>query len=195
MCHASHVSWPWLLGWLGRCVGLTSSYWIASDGLAHLQNACKRLLIAAFCGGVIGVERKATTGPQGAILDRPAGLRTMTLVSFGSAAYILACTFSPDPALHNPTRLAAQVCTGVGFIGAGVIAKGGRNDPARGVTTACAVWVSASLGVLAASGLTLLALWATGLAVSVLRVSRFYQERPGAAPQQHVDQQEASPST
>ena len=72
------------------------------------------------------------------------------------------------------------MCTGVGFIGAGVIAKGSRGrkeaEPfVRGVTTACAVWVSASLGILAASGLELLALWATGLAVSILRLSRLYQ--------------------
>ena len=61
--------------------------------------------------------------------------------------------------------ITAQVCTGVGFIGAGVIAKGSFRDPVRGVTTACAVWVSAALGVVAASGMWLFALYSTGLTV------------------------------
>ena len=71
-------------------------------------------------------------------------------------------------------RTAAQVCTGVGFIGAGVIAKGSFRDPVRGVTTACAVWVSAALGVVAASGMWLFALYSTGLTVTILRISRWY---------------------
>lgn len=71
-------------------------------------------------------------------------------------------------------RAAAQICTGVGFIGAGVIAKGGGKSPVRGVTTACAVWVSAALGVVAASGMWLFALYSAGLSVTILRISRWY---------------------
>ncbi len=54
------------------------------------------------------------------------------------------------------------------------VAKGSLRDPVRGVTTACAVWVSAALGVVAASGQPLLALYACGLTVTILRVSRWY---------------------
>ena len=71
-------------------------------------------------------------------------------------------------------RAAAQICTGVGFIGAGVIVKGGGKSPVRGVTTACAVWVSAALGVVAASGMWLFALYSAGLSVTILRISRWY---------------------
>ena len=75
-------------------------------------------------------------------------------------------------------RAAAQICTGVGFIGAGVIAKGGGKSPVRGVTTACAVWVSAALGVVAASGMWLFALYSAGLSVTILRISRWYIQPP-----------------
>ena len=178
ICMLIALFWPWMVGWgLGRYAGPGAASFVhASALLANLQVACSRLLLAALCGATIGVERARTVFSVTPILDRPAGMRTMTLVSSGAAIYVLACTFSPHLSLRaNPTRVAAQVCTGVGFIGAGVIAKGGRNDPARGVTTACAVWVSAALGILAATGLNMLALWATGLSVSILRISSLYQ--------------------
>jgi putative Mg2+ transporter-C (MgtC) family protein len=74
----------------------------------------------------------------------------------------------------SPPRDPPQVCTGCGFIGAGVIARGSARDPVRGVTTACAVWVSAALGVCSATGMPMFALYATGVTVSILRVSRWY---------------------
>ena len=90
----------------------------------------------------------------------------------GSALYTLASIFGIEGG--DSVRAAAQICTGVGFIGAGVIAKGGGKSPVRGVTTACAVWVSAALGVVAASGMWLFALYSAGLSVTILRISRWY---------------------
>ena len=136
--------------------------------LAILKLVASRLLVATACGALIGLERKDA--------DRPAGLRSMTLVSVGSALYTLACGAAGPVGISggDPVRAAAQVCTGVGFIGAGVIAKGSWRDPVRGVTTACAVWVSAALGVVSAAGMWPFAFYATGVSITVLRISRWY---------------------
>ena len=164
--------WPWLaLAPLRALVrlGLLLPTHAVFGQLETLRTISWRLLVAAGCGAIIGLERKDA--------DRPAGLRSLTLVSAGYALYVLACMYSPEIiGRGDAARAAAQVCTGVGFIGAGVIAKGGgtRGDPVRGVTTACAVWVTAAIGVVAASGLHLLALYACGLTVTVLRVTRWY---------------------
>lgn len=170
-------SWPWALSFLlaqampaaavagaaGPSAGLVSALSCMTQQLDMLEVVASRLLVAAACGAIIGLERKDA--------DRPAGLRSMTLVSSGSALYTLACVFGIEGG--DPVRAAAQVCTGVGFIGAGVIAKGSVRDPVRGVTTACAVWVSAALGVVAAAGMWLFAFYSTGISISILRISRW----------------------
>ena len=173
--------WPWIFdAVLGRLGGfgwlpLQSLLPACHAQLAGLKVVASRLMVAAFCGSVIGLERKDA--------DRPAGLRSMTLVSCGSALYTLACMYGPgfvgSTRPGDPMRAAAQVCTGIGFIGAGVIAKGSIRDPVRGVTTACAVWVSSALGVVAASGMWLFALYSCGLTVTVLRISRWYNRLVG----------------
>ncbi|KAL1529955.1 hypothetical protein AB1Y20_000883 [Prymnesium parvum] len=159
-------TWPWLLSLLLSCARAdrTRALYPALAQLTYLKVVAARLLVAAACGAVVGLERKDA--------DRPAGLRSLTLVSSGSALYTLAGMYGIDAG--DPARAAAQVCTGVGFIGAGVIAKGSFRDPVRGVTTACAVWVSAALGVVAAAGMWLFALYSTGLTVTILRISRWY---------------------
>ena len=157
-------SWPWVLYYALLWSGFLPIYHPTMQNLQTLLTVCSRLLVAAGCGALIGVERKDA--------DRPAGLRSMTLVSSGSAVYVLACTFGLGTG--DPNRAAAQVCTGVGFIGAGVIAKGNLRDPVRGVTTACAVWVAAGVGVVAATGMHLFALYSCGLTITVLRISRWY---------------------
>lgn len=131
-------TWPWILDGARICLtgGTVHATFFAAQ-LRLVREMSFRLLVASTCGTIMGLERKSA--------DRPAGLRSMTLVSVGSALYTLAViygTYSGDPG-----RAAAQVCTGVGFIGAGVIWKGSSSRaPVRGVTTACAVWVSAALG-------------------------------------------------
>lgn len=159
-------TWPWLLATVLTAVHADRVHVLypAIAQLLHLKVVAARLLIAAACGAILGLERKDA--------DRPAGLRSLTLVSVGSALYTLGGVYGIDAG--DPARVAAQVCTGVGFIGAGVIAKGSFRDPVRGVTTACAVWVSAALGVVAASGMWLFALYSTGLTVTILRISRWY---------------------
>lgn len=103
-----------------------------------------RILIAAALGGLVGFERELS--------DQPAGLRTHILVSLGAAlftmvgAYGLESFFTGDePAARlDPTRIAAQVVSGIGFLGAGAILRQGVNI--RGLTTAAALWVTAAIG-------------------------------------------------
>ena len=91
-------------------------------------------IIAAFIvGGLLGVEREYHS--------KPAGFRTMILISVGSCLFtILSTTF-----IANPDRIASNIITGIGFIGAGVVFKEGVN--VRGITSAATIWIAASLGM------------------------------------------------
>lgn len=103
--------------------------------------ALMRLALALACGAVIGIEREWR--------QKHAGLKTMSLVALGAAAFsLMSDTFGPDN--HNPGQIAAAVVGGIGFIGAGVIMH--RGITVQGVTTAATLWASASVGVAAGLG-------------------------------------------
>jgi putative Mg2+ transporter-C (MgtC) family protein len=126
-----------------------------------------RLGVAAVLGGAIGFERE--------LRDREAGLRTHMIVCLGAALFTLVSAYgfrdflaSGDPAIRaDPTRIAAQIVTGIGFLGAGAIIRQGLSI--RGLTTAATLWVSAAIGIAAGAGyysgavlataVTLFALW------------------------------------
>jgi len=115
----------------------------------EFQEILIRLLVAAIIGTAIGVERN--------IHGRPAGLRTHMLVSLGSALFMLVSINLPGSALghlgviaSDPARIAAQIVTGIGFLGAGVIIKDGMN--VRGLTTAACLWMAAATGMAAGAG-------------------------------------------
>src|ERR687893_654955 len=102
-----------------------------------------RVLLAALLGGIIGVEREFS--------DQPAGFRTHILVSLGAALFTLVGAYGVAPFLgedaavrFDPTRIAAQVVTGIGFLGAGAILRSGMS--VRGLTTAASLWVVAAVG-------------------------------------------------
>jgi putative Mg2+ transporter-C (MgtC) family protein len=118
-----------------------------------------RFAAAVVVGAVIGLERGL--GPH------PAGLRTLTMVSMGSAAFTLASIYGFLGEGTDTSRVAAQVATGVGFIGAGAIVSSGFQ--VRGLTTAAAIWMAAALGVAAGAGMYVLAISAALLAAIVLR--------------------------
>jgi putative Mg2+ transporter-C (MgtC) family protein len=114
-----------------------------------------RLLVAAVLGALVGLERE--------IHDHPAGMRTHLLVSLGSAAFtVLGIAAFPSPN-SDPARVAAQVVTGVGFLGAGAILKEGATI--RGLTTAASLWAVAAVGMAAGAGALLTALTITGIAI------------------------------
>ncbi len=99
-----------------------------------------RLGCALLCGVAIGVERQWR--------QRTAGLRTYTLVAVGSALFVMLASLTPGDS--SPTRIAGQIVTGIGFLGAGVIMRSGLN--VRGLNTASTIWCSSAVGTLAGSG-------------------------------------------
>jgi putative Mg2+ transporter-C (MgtC) family protein len=117
------------------------------------------LIIAVLLGGIIGLERQWR--------QRLAGLRTNALVSLGAAIFVV---FAGEYHEESPTRVAAQVVTGIGFIGAGVIWKEGLN--VRGLNTAATLWCSGAVGVLAGAGFWRQGILAAGLVVGVNLVLR-----------------------
>jgi putative Mg2+ transporter-C (MgtC) family protein len=138
-------------------------------------NFLVRLLFALILGAVIGFERD--------IHGRAAGLRTNMLVSLGAAAFMLvsewvAMTFSGgsfEQGLRvDPSRIAAQIVTGIGFLGAGAIIKEGFN--VRGLTTAACLWVSAGIGMACGSGFFELALVVTMASLFTLVVLNLFEK-------------------
>ncbi|MCP9486086.1 MAG: MgtC/SapB family protein [Gaiellaceae bacterium MAG52_C11] len=123
--------------------------------------ALLRLLAAALLGGAIGFERE--------LRDHEAGFRTHLIVSLGACVFTLVSayawtdwTFSTDEGIvFDPTRIAAQIVTGIGFLGAGAIIVRGIN--VRGLTTAATLWVCAAIGMAAGTGY-----YAVGFGATVL---------------------------
>ena len=117
--------------------------------------AIVRLVFAALLGGLLGWQREQR--------QRPAGLRTHILVAVAAAGFTLAGMygFTDQMALRDPARVAAQVVTGMGFLGAGTIFRTGST--VRGLTTGASVWLAGALGLMAASGLLMLAVVAAVL--------------------------------
>lgn len=101
-----------------------------------------RLCAAFVFGAIIGAERQSR--------QKNAGLRTNTLVCLGSAGFVL-LSFSLSETGGDPTRIASQVVTGVGFLGGGLIIKDGFS--VRGINTAATIWCSAAVGALSACAL------------------------------------------
>jgi putative Mg2+ transporter-C (MgtC) family protein len=135
-----------------------------------VEQAAINLAVALGLSAAIGFERQWR--------NRLAGLRTNTLVALGAATFVIFATLVPGDA--SPTRVAAQVVSGIGFLGAGLIFREGLS--VRGLNTAATLWCSAAIGVLAGAGFLLYATVATGFVVFVnllLRpIVRFINRQP-----------------
>jgi putative Mg2+ transporter-C (MgtC) family protein len=134
------------------------------------------LLVAFALSSVIGLERQ--------LRGKPAGLRTQAIVGTASALFLLVSKYgfgdvaAPGVSL-DPSRVAAQIVSGVGFLGAGLIIT--RRGAIRGLTTAAAVWETAAIGMAAGAGLPVLAGVVTGLHfVVVLGYTRLARLLPAA---------------
>jgi putative Mg2+ transporter-C (MgtC) family protein len=121
-----------------------------------------RMLIAAILGAAIGLERE--------IHEHPAGMRTHLLVSLGSAIFTVLSIYGFQgvgqgnvAATVDPTRIAAQVVSGIGFLGAGAILKYGTSI--RGLTTAASLWTAAAIGMAAGAGEWLIAAVGTSIVI------------------------------
>ena len=137
-----------------------------------IADFCVRVLGALVCGLVIGIERQWH--------HRLAGMRTHGLVSTGAAAFVTIASLASG---DSGGRIAAQVVSGIGFLGAGVIFKEGFN--VRGLTTAATLWCAAAVGSLSGSGFVLAAAMVTAIVVGtnvLLRpLSRLLDRRQTAA--------------
>lgn len=122
-----------------------------------------RLVIAGFLGALIGVEREFRA--------KEAGVRTHFIVALGSALFMIISQFAFDGKPHDAARVAAQVVSGIGFIGAGVIIF--QRNVIRGVTTAAGLWVAAAIGMACGDGMYSVALAATLLTILCLEMMHF----------------------
>ena len=135
-----------------------------------------RLFVAALLGLVVGLEREFRSDSP-----RAAGMRTLALVSMGSALFTILSAYgfvaftSALYARTDPSRIAAQIVTGIGFLGAGAILL--HKQMVRGLTTAAAVWAIAAVGMASGLGLFVEAAGATALALAVLELLRPLEAR------------------
>jgi putative Mg2+ transporter-C (MgtC) family protein len=123
--------------------------------LAAMQMAALNMVVAMTCGAVIGSERQ--------VRQRMAGLRTNALVALGAAAFVIFSQLVPNEV--SPPRVAAQVVSGIGFLGAGIIFRDGFN--VHGLNTAATLWCSAAVGLISGIGQWPYALLLTGMVVFV----------------------------
>jgi len=139
-------------------------------------DALGRLALAAALGSIIGLERE--------FREREAGLRTHLLVSLGSALFTIVSAFgfhdvlTHDPQVVvrlDPSRIAAQIVSGIGFLGAGAIIRQGLSI--RGLTTAATLWVVAAIGMAAGAGFYSVAIITTVVALVALWPLRYVAYR------------------
>ena len=117
-----------------------------------------RVLIAAALGALVGYERER--------MGKPAGVRTHGMVALGSALFTVVSLYGFS-GVGDPARVAAQVVTGIGFLGAGAILH--ESGGVQGLTTAAAVWATAAIGLAAGVGMLVMSLETTLLIVLFLR--------------------------
>lgn len=118
-----------------------------------------KILLAASLGGLVGLEREVS--------QKPAGLRTNMLLCVGAAVFtVISIDFAAFSSVADPGRIAAQIVTGIGFIGAGVIIQ--SRASVIGVTTAATLWVVTAIGMAVGAGMYVLAVGATGVVLFIL---------------------------
>lgn len=107
-----------------------------------------RLVLAGALGALVGFQREAS--------HKPAGLRTHTIVAVGACLFCLVSAYAFEEA--DPSRIAAQVVTGIGFIGAGTILFLSRSHVIVGLTTAATIWAVAAVGLAVGAGMYVIAI-------------------------------------
>ena len=125
-----------------------------------------RLVIAAIAGGIIGFERKK--------VNKPAGIRTLMLVSVGAALFTIVSVEAFTEG--DPSKIIAGIVTGIGFLGAGTIFR--AENRVKGLTTAASMWAVAAIGIAVGLGEYVLTAVATVLVILILQLGRirFFKE-------------------
>lgn len=133
-------------------------------------NLILRIVLATGCGALIGIDREYRT--------KAAGFRTHVLVALGSALFMVVSMYGFEEvrelsgASFDPSRIASQVVTGIGFIGAGTILF--QKNSVRGLTTAAGLWVTAAIGLACGAGLYWIACVATLLVLLCLEGFNYF---------------------
>lgn len=122
--------------------------------------AILRFLVAVALGASIGYQRERA--------GKAAGMRTHVLVSSGAALFTLVSIYGFSGAAVDISRVAAGVVVGIGFIGAGVILRGTREEEVAGLTTAATIWITAAIGLAAGAGMYLVSVIVTAIIIGVL---------------------------
>lgn len=136
-------------------MGQKKAYRVFASFPVPIEIAALNMGAALLCGALIGSERQ--------VRQRMAGLRTNALVALGAAAFVTFSALYPDEV--SPTRVAAQIVSGIGFLGAGIIFRDGFN--VHGLNTAATLWCSAAVGMMAGAGALSFAALLTGLVVFI----------------------------
>ena len=132
-----------------------------------------RIALAGLLGGLIGIERQ--------LRSKEAGLRTHILVGIGSAMFMIVSKYGFEDLLtlehvsFDPSRVAAQVVSGMGFLGAGTIMI--QKQMVKGLTTAAGMWVTAAIGLVIGSGLYEIGIYGTLMTLVVLEIFRQLSNR------------------
>lgn len=136
----------------------------------NLIGAFYKLLLSGLLGSIIGVERKHK--------GQHAGIRTISLISMGATIAMLVSIYIPQVYMGlkngDPGRIAAQVVSGIGFLGAGAIIQ--SKGSVRGLTTAAVIWVTAMIGLAVGSGMYLIATFTALLVLFVLAILEKYEK-------------------
>jgi putative Mg2+ transporter-C (MgtC) family protein len=152
---------------------------VFNRAVVHESDLIWRLVLALALSSAIGLERE--------LRQRSAGLRTYTLVGLGSALFMLISQYGffdvlePGRVILDPSRVAAQIVSGIGFIGAGLIFV--RREAVRGLTTAAGIWLTAAVGAAAGADLPVLATATTVTYFVVASVYPMLMERLPASRQ------------
>lgn len=131
-----------------------------------------RIFVAALLGGAIGLEREYRA--------KEAGFRTHFLVALGSALFMIVSAYGFEGAMLTPehrwdvSRVASQVVSGIGFIGAGTIIFHKSENVVRGLTTAAGLWVTAAIGLACGGGMYVLSIASTFLVLVGLEAFNFF---------------------
>jgi len=126
-----------------------------------------KLALSILIGGLLGAEREYRS--------KSAGFRTLTLICVGATLFTICSQIIGGAG--NPDRIASNIVTGIGFVGAGVIFKGDGTSKVNGITTAAMIWVTAALGMTIGAGYLLVAMIATGMIFVVLFIFSLLEDR------------------
>jgi len=140
-------------------------YMELSDQLHTFTSLLIPAVLAALCGGVVGLERE--------LRDKPAGLKTNALICLGAAMYVYLSELLIKEGGGDPTRIPGQVITGMGFLGAGAILREGKSI--LGLTTAATLWTVTAIGLFIGTQHYTLAIILTVTTVGVLLFFRFIE--------------------